>query len=297
MSAASGRSRSEELLRRRLLLGSGLGALAMPLLADAPEAHAASGDPVILGRTNTATSVTTVRNVSDGGTALRVTARGDSSVAVQGESPNVGVFGRSERGSGVSGESTFGEGLSGHSLFGPAVRANSGDGVGVDGESRESVGVAGTSHFGPGVVGANLATDQPAVRGFAGNGSTGVQGLSMPASAAFPPTPARTGLHGLCDDAAGTGVLAQSADGTALRVDGSAVFSRSGVLTIPAGARSATQTDVPLTSASLVLAVLQRHQRFRHVEAAVPHPGTSSFTVHLNLPASPGCLVAWFVVN
>jgi hypothetical protein len=52
-----------------------------------------------------------------------------------------------------------------------------------------------------------------------------------------------------------------------------------------------------LTSSSLVLAVMQRHQRFRHIEAAVPHPGTSSFTVHLNLPASPGCHVAWFVVN
>jgi len=297
MNAALGRSGSEDLVRRRLLLGGGLGALAMPLLAEAPEAHAASGDPVILGKSNMATSVTTVRNVREGGTGLRVTARGESSVAVQGESPNVGVLGESERGSGVQGVSTFGEGLSGHSLFGSAVLANSGNGVGVDGESRESVGVAGTSHFGMGVVGTNLATDQPAVRGFAGNGSTGVQGLSIPEGAATPPTPASTGVHGRCDQAAGTGVLAESADGAALRVDGSAVFSRSGVLAIPAGARSATQTDVRLTSASLVLAVMRRHQRFRHIEAAVPHPGTSSFTVHLNLPASPGCQVAWFVVN
>jgi hypothetical protein len=297
MSAASGRSRCEKIDRRRLLLGGGLGALAMPLLADAPEAHAASGDPVILGRSNRADSVTTVRNVSDGGTGLRVTARGESSVAVQAESPNVGILGESERGSGVQGVSTFGDGLSGHSLFGPAVRANSGNGVGVDGQSRESVGVAGTSRFGMGVVGTNLATDQPAVRGFAGNGSTGVQGLSIPQGAAAPPTPASTGIHGRCDQAAGTGVLAQSADGTALRVDGSAVFSRSGILAIPAGARSATQTNVPLTSLSLVLAVMRRHQHFRHIEAAVPHPETSSFTVHLNLPASPGCQVAWFVLN
>jgi len=298
MSTKSAGAGSDEIGRRRLLVGGGLGAFAAPLLADPPQAQAANGDPVVLGRTNTAISVTTVRNVRGGGTALRVTARGESSVAVQAESPNIAVWGESERGEGVRGVSTFGEALFGQSLFGYGVRAVSGNGVGVDGESRDGVGVSGVSHFGIGIEGGNIATDQPAIRGSAGNGSTGVQGFSIPEDGGvIPPTSPNTGVHGRCDQPTGTGVLAESTAGAALRVEGAAVFSRSGVLTIPAGERSATQTDVPLTAASLVLAVLRRHQQFRHVEAAVTHPASSSFTVHLNLPASPGCQVAWFVVN
>jgi hypothetical protein len=280
-----------------LLLAGGLGALTTPLAVDAPSTQAASGDPVLLGRDNRATSVTTVRNVQDGGVGLRVRVRGESSVGLQAESPNVAVSGASEQGVGVLGESVFGDGVSGHSLFGPALRGNSGRGFGVDGGSRESTGVSGSSRFGSGVVGSNFATDKCAVLGSAQNGSTGVQGLSGAVTAESPVSPPSTGVHGRCDEAVGTGVLAESAHGTALKVDGTAVFSRSGVLTVPAGARSARQDDVELTSESLVLAVLRRHQAFRHVAAAVPHPGSRSFTVHLNLPASPGCEVAWFVVN
>jgi hypothetical protein len=298
MGTGSGGSAGGDVVGRRLLLlGGGLGALTAPLLTDAPAADAASGDQVILGRDNRATSVTTIRNVQDSGVGLLVRVRGESSMAVQAVSPNVAVSGETERGTGVQGTSVFGDGLNGHSLFGFAVRGNSGNGVGVDGESRESTGVSGVSRFGIGVDGGNLATDKPAVRGSAQNGSTGVQGLSGTVTSTSPASPPSTGVHGRCDDAVGTGVLAQSANGTALKVDGAAVFSRSGVLTVPAGARSVTQDDVELTSASLVLAVLRRHQAFRHVVAAVPHPRTSSFTVHLNLPASPGCEVAWFVVN
>jgi hypothetical protein len=293
----SDRAGPDDLLRRRLLLlAGGLGVLTAPLVADAPAADAASGDPVVLGRDNRATSVTTIRNVQDSGVGLQVRVRGESSMGVLAHSPNVAVFGESDRGAGVWGESVFGDGVTAHSLFGAAVRGNSSNGFGVDGGSRESTGVSGSSRFGIGVEGGNLATDKPAIRGSAANGSTGVQGLSG-ASAESLDAPPSTGVHGRSDDAVGTGVLAQSAHGTALRVDGPAVFSRSGVLAVPAGARSATQADVPLTAASLVLAVMQRHQALRHVVAAVPDPRTSSFTVHLNLPASPGCRVAWFVVN
>jgi hypothetical protein len=297
---SAGRHRAQPgaaLGRRLLLIGGGLTGLAAPLVADRTPARAASGDPVLLGRRNTATAVTTISNTREGSTTLRVTARGESSVGVQAESPNIAISASSEQGTGVQGESVFGNALGGHSLFGYGVRANSGDGVGVDGESREGTGVTGISHFGIGVAGSNLASDQPAVRGHSGNGSTGVQGLSLPDGVAAPATSPRTGVHGQCDGRDGTGVLARSEDGAALRVEGSAVFSRSGVLTVPAGATSATRTGVRLSDASLVLAVPQRHQVLRHVEAVVPHPGSSSFTVHLNLPASPGCVVAWFVVN
>src|SRR5215218_1983237 len=143
MRTGSGRGAGDDVVGRRLLLAGGLGALTVPLAVDAPSTQAASGDPVLLGRDNRATSVTTVRNVHDGGVGLRVRVRGESSVGLQAESPNVGVLG----------ESVFGDGVSGHSLFGPAVSGNSGDGVGVDGGSRESTGVSGSSRFGSGLVG------------------------------------------------------------------------------------------------------------------------------------------------
>jgi hypothetical protein len=76
------------------------------------------------------------------------------------------------------------------------------------------------------------------------------------------------------------GVLAIGA--TALNVQGPAVFSRSGVLTIAAGKSSATQTGVALTSASLVLATLQQDRSGVWVRSAVPNVTGSSFTVHLS---------------
>jgi hypothetical protein len=62
------------------------------------------------------------------------------------------------------------------------------------------------------------------------------------------------GVHG--DAFNGIGVLAAGA--TALSVQGPAVFSRSGVLTVRAGRSSALQTVVPLSQASLVLATIQQ---------------------------------------
>jgi len=56
----------------------------------------------------------------------------------------------------------------------------------------------------------------------------------------------------------GTGVLADSANGTALEVRGKAKFSRSGLVTIAFPAKSATVTGVPVTSKTLVLATIQK---------------------------------------
>jgi hypothetical protein len=47
--------------------------------------------------------------------------------------------------------------------------------------------------------------------------------------------------------------------GTALQVSGMAAFSRSGLLTVVAGASSGTVTRVALEAASLVLATLQQN--------------------------------------
>jgi len=75
------------------------------------------------------------------------------------------------------------------------------------------------------------------------------------------------------------------------------VFSRSGVLTIPAGKSSATQAGVALTSASLVLATMQQDRTGIYVRSAVPNVTGSSFTIHPNKSVSASTSVAWFVVT
>ena len=112
-------------------------------------------------------------------------------------------------------------------------------------------------------------------------------------------TSAGTGVAGSATT--GVGVSASSQSGTALRVDGPAAFDgvttfvRSGILTIQAGQKSATQIGVALEAASLVLAVAQQTGP-RFVTAAVPHVAASSFTVYLNKAAVTDTLFGWFVV-
>jgi hypothetical protein len=281
---------------RRAMMAGGLGVVTGALLAQAPPAQAANGDPVLLGRDNTETAPTTIRNLKADTVGLRVTATGASSTAVEALSPNVAVRGEGEQGTGVWGVSESGDGVVGQSFFAAGVHGISSHGFGVVGDGELLAGVSGNSRFSSGVIGANVATDKPAVQGWAQNGSTGVQGFSA-AGDATAPTSANTGVHGVCDAPDGIGVLAQRAQGTALRVDGRAVFRRSGVLVIPARAKSATMTGIPLTDASLVLATLRQHQVGLHVEAAVPDPATDSFTVYLNRRARRDVQVAWFIVN
>ena len=61
------------------------------------------------------------------------------------------------------------------------------------------------------------------------------------------------GVFGVCR--AGTGVRALGK--TALKVEGPAMFSRSGVLTVAAGHSTAKKTGIALTAASLGLASIQ----------------------------------------
>ena len=108
--------------------------------------------------------------------------------------------------------------------------------------------------------------------------------------------PAVTGISGSGDGATGvssTGVGVRASGKTALSVQGPAVFSRSGTLTIPAGNTSATKTGVALTSASLVLVTAQNDVPGAVVRSAVPHVATASFTVHLAKAVTLG----WFIVN
>jgi hypothetical protein len=94
---------------------------------------------------------------------------------------------------------------------------------------------------------------------------------------------------------AGVGVRAKSTTDNALQVEGPAAFSRSGVVIVKAGNRSAKVTGVPLTGKSLILATVQA-KGSTYVKQAVPNPVSDSFIVYVN-EAPVDTPVAWFVVN
>jgi hypothetical protein len=115
----------------------------------------------------------------------------------------------------------------------------------------------------------------------------GVQGTSV----------SGTGVHGSVTDPSGIGVLAEGPT-TGLKVNGAAVFSRSGRLTISSGSSSGKVKHVNLTSSSLVLATIQGNVAGVNVQGVTIVVGPNgSFTVNLNTTAPSALVVGWFVVN
>lgn len=119
-------------------------------------------------------------------------------------------------------------------------------------------------------------------------GESGVRGTSLGAG---------IGVRGTADAAGGTGVLASSALGTALRVEGTVSMSRSGRAVVPAHRAVVTVAGVGLTEQSLVLATLQRGRHGVWIRAANPDPVTGSFTIVLNKAPGKRLPVAWFVLG
>ena len=108
-----------------------------------------------------------------------------------------------------------------------------------------------------------------------------------------------TGVYGLTYD--GVAVAARTAvpQGTALQVDGTAKFSRSGVAVVPARRKEVVVTGVLLTAASIVLATVQQYRPGSGVSlrAAIPDPAANSFTLRLTAVTSEDVRIGWFVVN
>jgi hypothetical protein len=77
---------------------------------------------------------------------------------------------------------------------------------------------------------------------------------------------------------------------------GAPVFSRSGIVTIAKGSKTATVTGVSLTGASLVLATVQARAT-QYVRSAVPDVTGSRFAIALNAAATSSLPVAWFVAT
>jgi len=274
----TGRNASGRRTRRQLLAG-GTGALAAVVATNAlvrpAAALAADGDSVVRGQDNAASTTTVIANSADDKTqaALQATGTGETT----------GFSGLSDTGNGVYGQSgATPSGLlsAGHGVHGitndpqgyGVVAEHYGDGTAILGIGGElGSGVAGTSGAGVGVSGSS-------------GGRAGVAGAN---------TGAGPGVYGSAFS--GIGVLASGA--TALSVQGPAVFSRSGVLTVHRGRSSAVQAVIQLSAATLVLATIQDDIEGVWVRSAVPDPAGDKFTIHLNRAAPTSVRVAWFLVN
>jgi hypothetical protein len=263
---------------RRALLGAGLGglvALVVHALGRPLATRAANGDPVLVGNTNEGTQTTLLTN-NNGGTAFFAQTTGINDVGVG------AIVGKNDDGIGVEASSEQGQAVFATCTNGPGIFATSETDVGIRAGSAERTGVYGASGGAP-----EIAPAKTGVFGYADQDASarGILGQSIGGS----------GVHGFASS--GTGVHAQTVTGTALRVTGRATFSRSGRLTLAAGRSSVTKTNILLTSASLVLAVLQTNRAGIFVRAVVPSPSTSSFTVYLNAAVPGTTNVAWFVLN
>jgi hypothetical protein len=147
--------------------------------------------------------------------------------------------------------------------------------------TSEGIGVRGNGHVG--VVGEGTSY------GVTGEGFVGVRGTASIVRHREP----------------GVGVLAQalSPGSTALRAegpshfDGVTTFSRSGVTRIRRGSRSARVTGVPMTSATAILATLQRRVSGVHLHAVETSPDTGSFTIHLNAGTPADLTVGWLALG
>jgi hypothetical protein len=219
-------------------------------------------------------------------------------VAVRG----TGVHGLSRDGTGIAGESVFGTGVSGHTIE-PGSYAVSGDsteGVGVQGGSHYATGVQGNSQFGVAVSGGNVSETEPAVRGWAQNGQTGVMGRSTTFDEFDEiASPLHVGVYGVSDRPGGRGVLARSREGRALHADGRVRFSTSGVAAIASGASSVTVTPGSRVVASAkVLATLQSDPGGGVAIAfvAIDHDA-NTFTIETTGAVNAETTVAWFVLD
>jgi hypothetical protein len=86
--------------------------------------------------------------------------------------------------------------------------------------------------------------------------------------------------------------------GFGLQVDGPAVFSRSGRVTIPAGQSSVTVTGHSIIATTLVIATIQGNVASRYVRGVSVNDAANTFTIRLNKVApTGGVVVGYFIVN
>ena len=106
------------------------------------------------------------------------------------------------------------------------------------------------------------------------------------------------GGYGVAGRAAnGTGVLADSANGTALNVSGVLVASRSGLATVAAGQIYKQVSLTDLSSKSFIVATVQGATAGVWVQRVIVNAAGSSFRIYLNKAATANTKVGWFAIN
>lgn len=284
--------------RRDLLTAAAGGAAALAAGALAKPLPAAAASTALMTEvdnpTTAKTSISATSSLTlDGDIAFETTV-GDLATAIHGHSPN---------GIGVRGSNEFSQ---------AGVVGESANAVGVAGWTGSTVTYADLAGITAGVVGASEAPDGPGVLGLGDVGieAGGVVGLFAAGTVAVvgiaeglgPPGQFGTGVTGYAGNVAppapptNVAVYARG-DGatTALRVQGKAVFSRSGRTSVGAGASSRVVTMAGVTTASLVLVTLQTRRTGVYVAAAVPAAG--KFTVYLNKAVTATTYFAYMVLN
>src|SRR5215472_14616978 len=205
-------TRAEGRRTRRQLLAGGTGALAAVLTAEAlarpAPAHAADGDPVILGASNSATSETIISNSAADVTALRVAAAGFGRGVFADTFTGIGVLGVSSTCEGVHGTTV----LSGNGVSGLSGGTGNGNGVyGQSGDTPSSLvtgnGVRGftDSGSGAGVLGENAASGGSGVAGTGGPNGVGVHGTGGGAATGVVGTGGSNGGSGVTGTGGGSG--------------------------------------------------------------------------------------------
>jgi hypothetical protein len=263
--------------RRKLLSGlaSTAAAFGAGVVARATPASAATGDALVLGSDNYETEETHLQNnfVGDkGGLGHAFVAKTDQPNGAAGlrgvntsqERTGVGVSGVSDYGTGVDAQSQFNSGLNAYGYE-----------AGVVAQSAQVGVFASASQVG--VKAQNGGPTGTAVQADSLNGGTGLLATTQFGG---------TAIHALVKNS-----------GVALQVDGEAIFSRSGVVTVPKGASKASIGEVVLHPQSLVLATLQQNRASRWVRAAVPSAARGTITIYLNQAVTADTRVAWFVLN
>jgi hypothetical protein len=297
-------------------LGSGAGVRALGtngpgLAATSPNGSAveasspATTSPAILGQSSG--HATAVEAFSGGASDTAPAAPGDTGVfGAASADLGTGVLGRgvstlTSNSVGVLGEGDTGVvGSGGFGVFG----ASNAPGIGVYGSVSNSVapsvygkaGVIGqTDAGGTGVVGFTGLTEHvpppdTGIYGRSDTGGTNGRGLTGFCSTGI-------GLLGQTDTGVGVRAYCGNNTGVGLSVIGKAAFARSGKLTISAGHSSLTKTGIGLTSASFILATLQKNVAGLFIQAVVTNPAGSAFTIYLNKAPTVSVVIAWLAVN
>jgi hypothetical protein len=243
----------------------------------------ADGGPVIQGSPGWGTNVTQTPSQLVNGAAA-----GDGTglyLFSGGNGRGLYVVGRGFNRAGVQSYSYAGDGVSGVALpYGSSssagVRGQSlaPNGAGVHGSHQRFVGVWGDGTIG--TVGQSTSDFGIGVEGDAsGQGAIGVFG-------------AASGSRGV-----GVYATAPSPDSAALQVNGRAVFSSAGRITVAAGATSGSQSGLSLSGAAFVLATLQQDLPGVLVRAAVADAAAGTVTVYLNQAPAVDATVGWMAVN